>query len=109
MINPRPAYILTGPRVLDGLLWHHARELAEHLGADAVIAADNGVTCAEPQPGIITITHSDPILPPGAIQFTVADEAGLLSLVHTLRQIAQGMEMPNIPAFLRRHAEPEAA
>lgn len=103
MINPRPAYILTGPRALDGLLWHHARELAEHLGVDAVISADNGVTSAEPQPGILTITHGSPILPTGAVQFTVADEAGLLSLVHALRQIAKGVEMINIPSFLRRH------
>lgn len=104
-----PAYILTGPRALDGLLWHHARELAEHLGADAVIAADNGVTAPEPQPGLITITHGDPLLPPGAVQFAVGDEAGLLNLVHALRQVANGVEMINIPAFLRRHAEPEAA
>lgn len=74
-----------------------------------MIAADNGVTCSEPQPGIITITHSDPDLPPGAVQITVADEAGLLNLVHALRQIANGVEMLNIPAFLRRHdGVPEA-
>lgn len=110
--NARPAWVLTGPRHLDGLLWHHARELAEHLGADAVIAADNGVTIPEPQPGILTITHADPLLPPGAVQITVTDEAGLLNLVHALRQIAQGVEMVNIPDFLRRHAgipEAEAA
>lgn len=105
----RPTWILTGPRALDGLLWHHARELAEHLPADAVIYADNGVEWADPAPGHLTITHSDPDLPPGAVQITVADEAGLLALVHALRQLRQGVEMIDIPAFLRRHRAEEAS
>ena len=100
------AYILTAPRALNGPLWHHARELAELLMWDAVIADDNGVTCTTPQPGVLTLTHSDPELPRGAVQFTVADETGLQALVHALRQLDQGVAMVNIPAFLRRH-DPE--
>lgn len=103
--DTRPAYILTGPRALGGLLWHHAREIAEHLLVDAVAHMDNGVEWAEPQAGQITITHSDPEMPHGAVQFVVADEAGLLHLVHALRQLRGGVEMVNIPEFLRCRGE----